>query len=55
MLDRKLHNIEASGATEVAMDCPGCLMQIRGGCDHAGLPVRARHTAEILAEQLEES
>jgi iron-sulfur cluster protein len=52
MLDRKLHNIEASGAAEVAMDCPGCLMQIRGGCDHVGLPVRARHTAEILAERL---
>jgi len=38
----------------VAMDCPGCVMQIRGGFDQDGAAVKVRHTAEILAEQLKE-
>jgi Fe-S oxidoreductase len=52
ILKRKLHNIEATGVSEVAADCPGCVMQIRGGCDKKGLAVRVRHTAERLAEEL---
>ena len=30
ILERKLGNIEKTGAGTVAMDCPGCVMQIRG-------------------------
>jgi len=55
ILQRKLHNIKATGAPLVAMDCPGCVMQIRGGMDQDGAPVRVRHTVEILAEQVEAS
>jgi Fe-S oxidoreductase len=36
------------------MDCPGCVMQIRGGFDQAGGEVQVRHTVELLAERLEE-
>lgn len=54
MLKRKLTNIKNTGAPVVAMDCPGCVMQIRGGMDQDGAPVRVRHTVEILAEQLED-
>ncbi len=46
--------IRASGADTVALDCPGCLLQIRGGCVRTGIPVEVRHTAEILAAALEE-
>ena len=53
ILQRKLKNIKETGAPLVAMDCPGCVMQIRGGFDQDGAPVKVRHTAEILAEQLE--
>jgi iron-sulfur cluster protein len=53
MLARKLRMIAASEAEGVAMDCPGCLMQIRGGCAAAGMPVRVRHTAEWLASVLD--
>jgi L-lactate dehydrogenase complex protein LldF len=53
ILQRKLKNIKETGATVVAMDCPGCVMQIRGGMDQDGANVMVRHTAEILAEQLE--
>ena len=53
ILQRKLHNIKSTGAPVVAMDCPGCVMQIRGGIDQDGADVRVRHTVELLAEQLE--
>jgi iron-sulfur cluster protein len=52
ILQRKLKNIKDTGAPVVAMDCPGCVMQIRGGFDQAGAAVTVRHTAELLAEQL---
>ncbi|MDN5344520.1 MAG: hypothetical protein PWQ18_631 [Clostridia bacterium] len=49
ILERKLKNIKESGAAVVAVDCPGCVLQIRGGLDQAGSPVQVKHTAEILA------
>ena len=52
ILADKVNDIERSGAGCVAMDCPGCLMQIRGGLDKQGKPVRAAHTIELLAEAL---
>jgi iron-sulfur cluster protein len=53
ILERKLHNIKQTGATAVLMDCPGCLMQIRGGIDKDGAPITVEHTAQRLAEQFE--
>jgi iron-sulfur cluster protein len=52
LLADKLAAIEKTGAGIVAMDCPGCLLQIRGGCRRSGLAVRAAHTAELLDEFL---
>ncbi|MEI6206006.1 MAG: L-lactate dehydrogenase (quinone) large subunit LdhH [Desulfuromonadales bacterium] len=54
ILQRKLKNIKETGAPVVAMDCPGCVMQIRGGMDQDGANVNVRHTVELLAEQLRE-
>lgn len=48
----KIDDIAASGAPIVAMDCPGCLINIRGGLEKRGLQVRAAHTIELLAERL---
>jgi L-lactate dehydrogenase complex protein LldF len=53
MLARKLRMIAAAQAEGVALDCPGCLMQIRGGCAASDAPVRVHHTAEWLASLLE--
>ncbi len=53
ILQRKLRNIKETGAPIVAMDCPGCVMQIRGGMDQYGASVKVRHTVELLAEQLD--
>jgi len=52
ILQDKVADIQASGATCVAMDCPGCMMQIRGGLEKAEVPIRAQHTIELLAEGL---
>ena len=52
ILNDKVRDIEATGASCVAMDCPGCIMQIRGGLEKQEKPVRARHTIELLAEKL---
>ena len=53
ILADKVRDILASGAASVAMDCPGCLLQIRGGLEKGGHAVRAAHTIELLAEALD--
>jgi L-lactate dehydrogenase complex protein LldE len=49
ILDRKLANLEASGARCLVACDAGCLMQIRGGLSRRGSPLRALHLAEVLA------
>ena len=53
ILERKLTNIKKAGAPLVVMDCPGCVMQIRGGMDKDGAAIKVEHTAQRLAEELE--
>ena len=48
MLKRKLESAKSAGAQILATDCPGCLMQLRGGIERAGLNIRAAHTAELI-------
>jgi len=49
ILADKLDAIEKSGASCVAMDCPGCLLQIGGGLEKGDKHIRAAHTIELLA------
>ncbi|AHF06675.1 L-lactate dehydrogenase (quinone) large subunit LdhH [Desulfitobacterium metallireducens] len=51
ILEKKLNNIKDTGAEVVAVDCPGCLMQIYGGLDKLNSPVKVKHTAEIILEK----
>ena len=52
ILEKKIENIKESGADVVALDCPGCLMQIKGGLDARGIDdIKVKHTAEIIAEK----
>ncbi len=53
ILERKLENIQQTGAPLVLIDCPGCVMQIKGGLDKCGASTKVQHTAERLAESLE--
>ena len=52
LLDKKLKNIEETGATRVVVDCPGCIMQLRGGVEKKGLKVKVSHMSELLAENM---
>ena len=51
ILAKKISHIQDTGASVVAVDCPGCLMQIRGGMDANDIPIEVKHTAVILAEK----
>lgn len=48
MLNRKIENIEASGAPVVVSCDAGCLSNINGGLHRQGKSQRVRHIAEIL-------
>ncbi len=53
ILQRKLKNIRSTSASIVAMDCPGCVMQIKGGFDKEGVAIKVMHTAELIEQQIE--
>jgi len=48
ILDKKLANIEATGADFVTACDAGCLMQMSGGLTRRGPRVRALHLAELI-------
>jgi len=50
LLDRKIANLKATGASIVATGNPGCLAWIQQGAHEAGLNVRICHPVELLAE-----
>ena len=49
ILDKKLANVEATGADCVVACDAGCLIQMGGGLSRRRSPVRAVHLAELLA------
>ncbi|MEE9199138.1 MAG: (Fe-S)-binding protein [Dehalococcoidia bacterium] len=51
ILQDKLDNIRESGALVLVSNDSGCLMHIAGGLTRQGLPVRAMHLAELLAQR----
>ena len=53
VLEKKLANINATGAELVITDNPGCLTHLRGGLDARGQRIKVRHLAEVLWEALE--
>jgi len=52
LLKKKLANAEKTGAEVLLTDCPGCIMQLRGGLEAKGSRMQVRHVAEVLAERL---
>ena len=52
ILNKKLTNVQATGAEQLVTDCPGCVMQLRGGADRRGMRLDVRHIAEALASRL---
>ena len=51
VLKNKLEKIVATGVETVAVDCPGCKLQIEGGLEAAGYTVRVEHSATLVARQ----
>jgi Fe-S oxidoreductase len=52
ILNKKLDNVEASGATTLVTNCPGCVLQLRGGEEKRGNKLKVEHMSELLARLL---
>ena len=52
ILERKLANVERTGADCLVACDAGCLMQMRGGLGRRGSRVRALHLAEVLEAEV---
>ncbi len=52
LMNNKIKNIDETGASRVVVDCPGCVMQIKGGMEKQGKKVKVQHISELLAENL---
>ncbi len=55
ILERKMRNIQATGAPIVATACPACIIQLQYGARRFGVDVEVLHVAEILARAVDES
>jgi len=47
-LNKKLNAIVSTGAEILVTECPGCIMQLRGGADRAKMKLQVLHLSEIL-------
>ena len=52
---KNIEDIALTGADTVVTGCPACIMQINDGLVQKGLNVRVVHTAELLAETIDNS
>jgi Fe-S oxidoreductase len=52
VLKKKLDAVEETGADLLVTDCPGCVLQLKGGMDKRGSKVKVKHIAEVVAEGL---
>jgi Fe-S oxidoreductase len=48
ILTRKLDDVMASGADLLVTECPGCVLQLKGGADRQGRALSVCHIAELL-------
>ena len=51
---KKIKNLSDTGASRVVVDCPGCVMQIKGGVEKQKAHMKVQHIAELLAENLKD-
>ena len=52
VLERKMDNVEKTGAQVLATSCPACIIQLSYGVRARKLPVRVCHLADLLTEVL---
>ncbi len=49
----KVEAIEETNCNTVAMDCPGCMIMLKGAMGKADPSIRCVHTMELMAEALD--
>jgi glycolate oxidase iron-sulfur subunit len=50
LLDDKMRDVAATGATTIVTANPGCMMQLQSGLQRRGLPGQVKHVVELLDE-----
>ena len=50
ILKKKLDHVEDTDARILVTDCPGCVLQLRGGMDKRGRKIQVKHITELIAE-----
>jgi iron-sulfur cluster protein len=50
LMNRKLDDVQATGAVEIVTDNQGCIMQLRGGSDAQGRGLDVLHLAQLVDE-----
>lgn len=50
ILKQKLDHVAATGAEVLVTDCPGCVLQLRGGMDQRGGNIIVQHIAEVVCQ-----
>ena len=50
ILEKKLDDVAATGARQLVTECPGCILQLRGGAQKRGMDLRVMHIAEMIWE-----
>ncbi len=48
ILEKKLEDAAATGARQLVTECPGCILQLRGGVQQRGMDLRVMHIAEMI-------
>lgn len=49
VLDRKMDNVQQTGANLLVTSCPACIIHLRYGVRQRGLPVRVCHISELIS------
>ncbi len=50
ILKKKLDHVEDTDARILVTDCPGCVLQLRGGMDKRRRKIQVKHITELIAE-----
>ncbi len=51
ILERKIDNVEKTGAGVLATSCPACIVQLAYGVRRRNLPIRVCHLSELIRER----
>ena len=51
ILEKKLDDFEKTGADVIVTECPGCILQLRGGIQKKRMKMKVKHLSELLHEE----